>query len=144
MIDAADILTALVRLALGALFLAAGVSKSLRLGSVRHVLAGYRMLPTSWLGSAAFILAVVEIVAGLSLLGSLCLPVYQEAWMLTSGLLALFSIAVLMTLARGITIPCGCTRLLNGHVVTWSTLGRNLLLLSLLLVDHAAQGGASL
>jgi hypothetical protein len=144
MIDAADILTALVRLAFGVLFLAAGVSKSLRIGSVRHVLAGYRMLPNSWLASAAFVLVAAEIIAGLSLLVSLCLPVYEGAWILTSGLLMLFSIAVLATLVRGITIPCGCTRLLNGHVVTWSTLGRNLLLLSLLFVDHVAQRGAAL
>jgi uncharacterized membrane protein YphA (DoxX/SURF4 family) len=144
MSDAACITTVLVRLAFGTLFLAAGVSKLLRMGSVQHVLAGYGLLPKPMLPCAALALAVAEVVAGLLLLLSFFLPVHDAAWTLTAGLLTLFSIAVLVTLARGITVPCGCTKLLNGHVVTWSTLGRNLLLLSLLLLDHSTQNGGSL
>ena len=144
MIEPAHILTTAVRLGFGVLFLAAGVSKLLRIGSVRHILAKYRLLPEAMLPFAAQVLGAAEVIAGSLLILSVRLPVYETAWMLTAGLLAVFSTAVLLTLARGITIPCGCTRLLNGHVVTWATLRRNLLLLSLLVLDRAMQIGGSL
>ena len=43
------IATTIIRLGFGVLFLAAGVSKLLRLGSVEHILARYRLLPDSML-----------------------------------------------------------------------------------------------
>ena len=138
------VVTAIVRVGFGVLFLAAGVSKLLRLGSVEHILARYRLLPKAIVPFAARCLAAAEIIAGLLLMFSIRLPVYDAAWMLAAGLLAVFSIAVLLTLARGITVPCGCALLLNGHVVTWATLQRNLLLLSLLVVDRLMQSGGSL
>ena len=138
------IATTIIRLGFGVLFLAAGVSKLLRLGSVEHILARYRLLPDSMLSVAARFLAAAEIIAGLMLLMSVRLPIYHAAWILTAGLLAVFSTVVLVTLARGITAPCGCALLLNGHVVTWATLQRNLLLLSLLVIDRLLQNGGSL
>ena len=142
MTEPAHILTAAVRLGFGVLFLAAGVSKLLRAGSVRNIVARYRLLPAAMVPFAAQLVAAAEVIAGLLLILSVRAPVYGAAWMLAAGLLSLFSLAILSTLARGITVPCGCAPLLNGHVVTWATLQRNLLLLSLLVVDHVTQSGA--
>jgi hypothetical protein len=63
------------------------------------------------------------------------LPVYRLAWSLTSSLLLIFSAAIASALLRGLKIPCGCGLLLNGHVISWMTLGRNLLMLAVLVLD---------
>jgi hypothetical protein len=61
--------------------------------------------------------------------------VYRLAWTLTICLLLAFSLAIASALVRGLKIPCGCALLLNGHVISWKTLGRNLLMLAVLVLD---------
>jgi hypothetical protein len=135
MVDHELIATTGIRLGFGSLFFAAGISKSLRTGSVRHIVAHYRLMPQPLVPVAASALGPIEAVAGVLLLTSLFLPIYAEAWAMTAGLLLMFSLAILSALARGIEIPCGCGLVLNGHVITPATLTRNLLLLWLLALD---------
>jgi hypothetical protein len=135
MIDPELIATTGIRFGFGTLFFAAGISKSLRAGSVQHIVAHYRLVPRPLVPVAARALASIEAVAGALLLASLFLPIYAEAWALTAGLLLIFSVAILSALVRGIEVPCGCGLVLNGHVITPATLTRNLLLLGLLALD---------
>jgi hypothetical protein len=126
---------AVLRVALGLLFLTAGGSKFLRARSVGRMVASYRLVPRALLPIARKILAPVEVGAGVLLFASLWFPVYALAWTLAFGLLLAFSVAVASALARGLEIPCGCGLLLNGHVITRATLVRNVVLLSLLALD---------
>jgi hypothetical protein len=133
------ILTAVVRVGLGLLFLVSGASKVVRTRSVGRMVANYRLVPLSLVPIVRRMLAPVEVATGVLLLVSLWLPVYALAWTLAFGLLLAFSVAVASALARGLEIPCGCGLLLNGHVIRRSTLVRNLGLISLLALDLLMQ-----
>jgi len=133
-------LSGAVPLLFGFLFLAAGVSKSLRTSSVVHTISNYQILPPQSVRAVAYILAPVESAAGILFLLSFWLSTYRIAWTLAVGLLLIFTFAVTSALARGLKIPCGCGFLLNGHVINWRTLGRNLLLLAVLVLDASQHG----
>ena len=135
----AKVLTEMVRLGIGLLFLMSGASKFLHAWSVRRMVANYRLVPRLLLPIVTRMLAPAEAAAGILLLMSLWLPLYGIAWTLAAGLLLAFSVAVASALARGLQIPCGCGLLLNGHVITPATLLRNLALLSLLALDLLEQ-----
>lgn len=131
-----------IRLCLGLLFVTAGASKLLRQSSIRHVIAQYRLLPHDGVAPAAFGLAIGETGVGLMLILSFLPPLAAPAVLSAAALLCLFSAAVASALLRGIVVPCGCSLILNGHVVTWVTFARNQALLALLLADHLIQSGA--
>jgi hypothetical protein len=126
---------AIIQLGLGLLFIAAGISKLLRTRSVHHTVERYRLLPSGGVKVVAWLLGPIELATGTLLVLSPWIPVHPLAWTTATGLLLLFSIAIGSALARGISIPCGCGLLLGDHVITPITLSRNLLLLTLLIVD---------
>jgi uncharacterized membrane protein YphA (DoxX/SURF4 family) len=125
------------RVALGLLFLASGISKALRVASVRHTMQRYRLLPTAVTRVVAPILGPLEILVGLALVLSPWVPALAPVRLMALALLALFSGAIGSALLRGLRIPCGCGVLLGDHVITAATLGRNLALLTLLTLDAA-------
>lgn len=129
------VLEGIVPAAFGILFLAGGVSKCLRISSVFHIISNYRLLPDTAAHLASYLLGPAEAVTGLLFLTAIFLPVYKLAWAATTGMLLVFSFAILSALLRGLKIPCGCGILLNGHVIRWTTLLRNLLLLTILAID---------
>ncbi|HEX7695291.1 MAG TPA: MauE/DoxX family redox-associated membrane protein [Sphingomonas sp.] len=131
-----------VRLCLGLLFVASGTSKLLRQSSIRHVIAQYRLLPPDGVAPAALGLATGEVLAGLLLMLSFLPALSVPAIVSAATLLCLFSAAIASALLRGIVVPCGCSLILNGHVVTWATFARNQALLALLLADRLTQPGA--
>lgn len=138
MTDTPAILAILLRCAYGLLFVASGISACLRQRSVRLTVANYRLIPAQLVPAFSGLLAILEILAGVLLLLSLGLPTYlltyPLAWATTTGLLALFCVAIGSALLRGLHIPCGCGLLLNGHTLTPATLVRNLFLLTPLLL----------
>lgn len=131
-----------IRLCLGLLFVMSGASKLLRQSSIRHVIAQYRLLPRDGVAPAALGLAIGEIGVGLLLMLSFLAPLATPAIVSAAMLLCLFSAAIASALLRGIVIPCGCSLVLNGHVVTWATFARNQALLALLLAERLIQSGA--
>ena len=131
-----------IRLSLGLVFVTSGASKLLRQSSIRHVIAQYRLLPHDGVGPAALGLAIGEIGAGFLLVLSFLPPLAAPAIVSAATLLCLFSAAIASALRRGIVVPCGCSLILNGHVVTWATFARNQALLALLLADRLIQSGA--
>lgn len=119
-----------IRLGMGFLFVAAGVSKVLRRSSVRLVVARYRLLPSVVVGPAAVSLGPFEVLVGLGLGVSPWFPAAARPGLFGAAvLLVTFSLAISSALARGISVPCGCGVLLGDHAITPAILLRNLLLL---------------
>lgn len=117
----------LLRLGLGALFIAAGVAKLRDPTTFATEIANYRFLPglAPYLATA---LPAVELVLGATLL------VGTAAWrraaaLGTAALLVVFTVAVAQVVARGINVDCGCFGGSSGPVTGW-TVARDLGLLA--------------
>jgi len=128
--------TALViRLVLGGLFLAAGLSK---VGAPLKTLAtvySYQIVLPDWVASTiAYALPWMEILLGLAMLAGLWLPV-TTGWIAT--MLAVFIVLTAQAWWRGLPIDCGCVDLgmLHPALAALSTPGgatlRNIVLLAL-------------
>lgn len=115
------------RLCVGGLLTAVGVSKVRDLGSFRRAVHAYRVLPISTVGTAAPIIAGLEILAGLALVAGL-LPI---GTILGLALLGTFSLAISWNIARGRKIPCGCA-MGGDEPISGTQLVRNLLLIIML------------
>ena len=125
----------LMRLLLGGLFLAAGLSK---LGAPLQTLASiyaYQIVVPDWLASTiATTLPWMEILVGLAVLAGLWLPV-ALGW--TASMLVSFTVLTAQAWWRGLPIDCGCVDLSELHpaLAVLNTPGgaalRNLVLLAL-------------
>lgn len=102
-----------IRLVLGGLFLAAGLSK---VGAPLQVLAtiySYQIVvPDALANLIAHTLPWMEIVVGLALLSGLWLPV-TAGW--TAAMLAVFIVLTAQAWWRGLPIDCGCIDLSALH-----------------------------
>lgn len=128
---------AALRVMVGLIFVAAGGSKVLRVAAVRHTVQRYALVSTAAARALAPLLGPAEILIGTALVLSPWAPALASARLLALALLALFSGAIGSALRRGLRIPCGCGILLGDHVITPATLGRNLALLAVLILDTA-------
>lgn len=133
------IIRLVLRLLLGLILLSGAVSKLAHPRRFQQGLRDYRLLP-SLLESRlrlstvlSFALPVVELLAGLGVLGGLLLT---PALFLTFGLFVLFSGAIFINLMRGrYNLSCHCGGIVGEHRISWWLLGRNaFLLLGLLLL----------
>lgn len=93
------------RLAIGAIFLYAGIVKGLDPHGFAQAIYHYRILPGWLINPMAILLPWVEVVVGVSLLLGVWVP---GGSLLASGLLAVFAAALGLNLARGLDIDCGC------------------------------------
>lgn len=104
-----------IRILLGGLFLAAGLSK---LGAPLQTLASiysYQIVLPDWFAeTVAYTLPWMEILLGLALLGGLWLPV-AAGW--TAALLVLFTSVTAQAWWRQLPIDCGCIDLSTIHPV---------------------------
>ncbi len=95
----------LFRLLLGGIFLYAGAVKSQDPWGFAQAIYNYRILPGPLINPVALILPWVEMVVG----GALILGVWMPgASLLACGLLASFVCVLLVNLAKGIDVDCGC------------------------------------
>jgi len=90
---------------LGGLFFYAGLQKVLYPYEFAEAVLAYRLLPESLVGLAVAGLPWVEIAAGVCLVAGLK-P--RSGLLLLAGLVAGFMIIILITMARGLKIDCGC------------------------------------
>ncbi len=90
---------------LGGLFFYAGLQKILHPYEFAEAVLAYQLLPESLVGVAVAGLPWVEIVAGLSLIVGFK-P--RSGLLILAGLVAGFLIVILITMARGLKIDCGC------------------------------------
>jgi uncharacterized membrane protein YphA (DoxX/SURF4 family) len=120
---------ALLRIALGALFLYAAATKLPDLASFAESVANYRLVPSAVVPAAAVAVIGVEIVLGLLLVtGRLA----RATALVATGLLALFTVGLGQALLRGIDLRCGCFG--GTERATWLTVLRDVSLLAAALV----------
>ena len=122
-----DLLVLAARLALGALFVVAGISKGLDPAAFAQEIANYQLLP-ALAPHLAIVLPAMEIVAGLALVVGPA-PWRQAGAAAIALLLLALTGAVTLAVARGLDISCGCFGAGGDRVSGW-TVARNLALLS--------------
>lgn len=99
------LLIALLRVALGAVFIVASLDKIENPEAFATTIANYRFLPYKFINGMAIVLPWLEIITGTLLV----LGIWARAnTMIVCGLLMVFSIAISQALARGLDISCGC------------------------------------
>lgn len=96
---------ALLRVALGAVFIVASFDKIQNPEAFATTIANYRLLPYTVINGIAIALPWLEVVTGTLL----ALGVWIRAnTMIAWGLLLVFSLAISQALVRGLDISCGC------------------------------------
>lgn len=128
------------RLALGGVYLYAGVIKSTDVVTFARDVANYQLLPYAWNYLVAATLPYVETVAALLLL---CNRKVRPAALLLTGLTLVFMVALTTVLARGLDIDCGCFNPGQGHTSAGVALLRDAGLLVLALVTLRLSGRMS-
>ena len=96
---------ALLRIALGVVFIAASMDKIMNPQNFAVNIANYRLIPYQWINLAAIILPWIEITTGSLLVMGIWTGTNA---LLGSGMLVVFSIAILQALFRNLDISCGC------------------------------------
>ena len=107
MIDKKRILIGSLRLFLGGVFIWASIDKILHPLSFAVVIKDYQLLPLGMVNLVAVVLPWIELFLGLALILGLWLP---GSILLANVLLAVFTLALLFNVARGLDIHCGCFR----------------------------------
>lgn len=113
----------LARISVAAVFLGACIAKIRDPEAFALAVHRYRILPGGWVNAVALFLPWLECTTGLSLLiGPRRLR--AAGAFLISGMLAVFTIAIALNLARGIEASCGCftTRADAAVSDTWNLL----------------------
>jgi len=90
---------------LGGLFFYAGLQKVLHVHEFAEAVLAYQLLPESLVGLAVAGLPWLEIAAGFCLVAGLK---RRSCLLLLAGLVAVFLVVILITMARGLSIDCGC------------------------------------
>jgi len=100
-----DFLTLLVRLTVGVTFIYASYYKVVEPALFAKSVWYYHMLPGSLINLTALILPWVELLVGLVLIFGVC---YRGAVFLANLMTIIFILALIVSIARGISIDCGC------------------------------------
>ncbi len=90
---------------LGGLFFYAGLQKVLHSYEFAEAVLAYQLLPESLVGVTVAGLPWLEIAAGFGLVVGLK---RRSCLLLLTGLAAVFLVVILITMARGLKIDCGC------------------------------------
>jgi putative oxidoreductase len=98
---------------LGGVFFYAGLQKYLHAYEFAEAVLAYHLLPASLVGAVAAALPWVEIAAGLFLIIGLK---RRSCLILLAGLVGGFIVVILITMARGLKIDCGCGLFLSRQV----------------------------
>lgn len=119
------------RLAIGIIFIYASLDKIAHPAEFAKIIYGYRLLPLVAINAVAILLPWLELVAG----GMIVLGLLTRGSALTlTAMLAVFTAALAINLARGLNISCGCFSTgPEGMVVGWRKISENVLLLAIAL-----------
>lgn len=93
------------RIGLGALFIYSALAKISDPDDFARAVMRYGVLPDFTIGIFSLTMPMLELLAGLSMLFTKWL---RESALLVSGMLAMFIVALVQALARGLEISCGC------------------------------------
>lgn len=116
---------AMVRLALGGLFLWAAATKAPDMAAFAESVANYRLLPAPLVPAVAAIVIGLEIAAGALLVSG---RLARGAALVAAVLLAAFTAGLAQALLRGIDLRCGCFG--GAESATWWTVLRDLAMLA--------------
>ncbi len=132
-----DLLLALVRMALGTVFIAASVGKIADPAGFTVSLSAYRVLDGTPALLAATVLPWTELLCG----AGLVLGIWTRGCsLLTSVMLVAFTAFVISALVRGLDISCGCfTQDPAAEKVGWRKIGENVLLFAISLLTYRYQ-----
>jgi putative oxidoreductase len=119
----------LLRIYVGGVFIYASMYKINYPGEFAETIAGYQLVPYWAVSLMALVMPWTELVSGVLLI--LGVRTRSSAAVI-AGMLVIFSLAILITLLRGIPIGCGCFTSVE-EPLGWSTLGRDLLWLAMTL-----------
>jgi uncharacterized membrane protein YphA (DoxX/SURF4 family) len=106
-------------------FLFACIHKIIDPGSFALDIATYQILPLSLINPMAIVLPWIELVAGALLLVGFRT---RAAALLISGMMALFTMAIAIALAKGLDMSCGCfaSQGATEDPISWRTIVRDL------------------
>ncbi|RJP90485.1 MAG: DoxX family membrane protein [Desulfobacteraceae bacterium] len=123
----------LVRFALAAIFIFAGVPKIMDTASFAGAVYNYQLLPEALINLFAIILPWLEVIVGILLILGVWLP---GAVIIYNGLLISFIAALIISSIRGLDISCGCFSTDSTHGIDLWTILRDasMLLASLYLL----------
>jgi putative oxidoreductase len=114
-------LALLCRLALGAIFLYAALTKVPDMAAFAQDVANYRLLPPSIVPWTATAVVGIEVVVGLALVTGV---LTRAAALVAGGMLLVFIAGLSQALLRGIDLKCGCFG--GDDAATWWTVLRDL------------------
>lgn len=112
-----------VRLYIGGLFIYASMYKINYAGEFAETIASYQLVPYWAVNLMALVMPWAELICGLFLVIGFRI---KSAAAVTMGLLALFSVAIGISLIRDLPIGCGCFHAL-GEQMSWKTFMRDLI-----------------
>ncbi len=119
-----------LRLYLGVLFLYAAVHKVADPAAFALDVATYEILPLGLVNLTAITLPWIEIVAGALLLAGLRV---RPAAIVVAALMAVFLLALVLALVRGLDMSCGCfaSQAAESDPISWRTVLRDLVWLAM-------------
>ena len=128
-----NILLLSIRLFLGVIFIFAAVSKVADPEGFSQSIYNYKLMPNFLINVLAIVFPWIELVAGLLLVFGISV---KENSAILTGLLVVFIIAIVISLARGLDINCGCFGTVEGSKVGLMKILENvgLVLLGLILI----------
>jgi uncharacterized membrane protein YphA (DoxX/SURF4 family) len=132
-------LVLLLRLAIGAIFIVAGVSKAGNAALFAAQIAGFRLLPEVLIAPLAVMLPYWEILLGALVIVGLFTR--AAAWIAVL-LLALFDLAIASAVVRGMSVSCGCFGPNDATVTTWAEVARDAVFVVLALIVALRPPGA--
>jgi uncharacterized membrane protein YphA (DoxX/SURF4 family) len=121
----------IIRILIAFVFIYAGAEKISNPDDFALSISNYRLLPTASINFFAISLPWIEIVSGILLLFGISV---KENSAIIFVLLSVFTLAIIISLFRGLNIDCGCFG--NGTKIGLLKLGENILMIigSLLLM----------
>ncbi len=114
----------LIRFSIGFVFIYAGAEKISNPNDFAISISNYRLFPVSVINIFAIILPWIEIAAGLLLVFGIAV---KENSTIIFSLLFVFTLAIVISLFRGLSIDCGCFG--KGTQIGLMKLGENLLMI---------------
>lgn len=117
----------ILRLILGAIFIAAGIPKILDTASFAGMVYNYQILPDPLINLTALVLPWLEVCTGVLVITGVWLP---GAVIIYNGLLIAFIAALTFNIHRGLDISCGCFSTSPGEVIDMGTILRDVLVLA--------------
>ncbi|MDR3610600.1 MAG: MauE/DoxX family redox-associated membrane protein [Ignavibacteriaceae bacterium] len=116
----------LLRLLLAFVFIFAAIEKISSPGNFSASISNYKLLPSEVINLLAIIIPWIELIAGLLLL--LGISVKENSAIITT-LLIVFTIAIIISLFRGLNIDCGCFGTAYGSRIGILKISENIILI---------------